>query len=428
MKQIITFSGICALALSLCLSMIPMEASAMPGQSMLAVAQGGGSNSNATCTDEFPKSQKSEGILTQIIDYIKQVVEQATQELFDGIITHQSFIQALNAAFALFVTVFGVLFMFGIVPLSLGQAAIRLFKFGVILTIVSPGGFAFFQDTVIKFFNDGTDELIAGLISIAMGTGGGAVSVSASGSPQPFVELEGVVEKILSSKMMVSLIGSFLTGPSGLMMGGLLGLGLIAFVHSIIKALRIYCMSLIAKALLFGLAPIFISFLLFERTKNMFMGWVNQVVNFSLQPLFMFAFLAFFIVLIESAADNILGVEWCWTNFDHMEGTPNSTAMWRPKVDGKKTETDWGWQGAISCLQGGGSGCEDFPISVVDLLAFLILAHLAYRFADVVQSIATEIASSTLILDRIRSGLGDTLRGSSNLGGSNTGSRRPPGS
>lgn len=369
---------------------------------------GGGGNANANCTDEFPQAQNSEGILTQIVDYIKEIIMQATQDLFQGIVGHPSFINALNAAFAIFVTLYGVMFMFGIVPLSLGQASVRLFKFGVILSVVNVGsGFGFFSNTAIRFFNDGTDELISALISIATGDSSGT-SYSASGSPQPFRQLDGIVQEILSSKMMVSIIGSFLNGPSGLMMGGLLTIGIIAFVQTIIKALKIYCLSLIAKALLFGLAPIFFGFMLFERTKNMFMGWVNQVVNFSLQPLLMFAFISFFIILLQSSAENILGVAWCWTAMDVKVGSPISTHWWRPKEFGT---TDWTPLGPANCLKGGGSNCPDFPISVVDTLAFLILAHLAYRFSDVVQSIATEIASSTLILDRIKGGMGDYFRG-----------------
>jgi hypothetical protein len=49
--------------------------------------------------------------------------------------------------------------------------------------------------------------------------------------------------------------------------------------------------------------------------------------------------------------------------------------------------------------------CKDFPVSIIDILTFLILAHLAYRFSNVVTLIATEIASSTLNLKDLRSGL-----------------------
>lgn len=399
----------------------PSAAQAQPlaGVQMLAVMAAGGEN--ATCTNEFQQGD-NQGLLTQIIDYIKEVIDQATMELYNGIIYHPSFLMALNAAFTLFVTLFGALFIFGIVPLTLGQASMRLFKIAIILALVNEG-FPFFKEYAIKFFNDGTDELINAILGIATGDKTG-VSYSDTGSPQPFRKIEPVVQKILSSKMMTTLIGSFTTGPMGPAMGGLIGFSIYAFVMSIVKALRIYCLSLVAKALLFGMAPIFMSFMMFERTKHMFSGWYNQLVNYSLQPILMFAFISFFVVLMESAADNILKADLCWTEFDHMEGSPSAASMWRFK-DGnnQQSASDFTWKGMVSCLEKGGK-CDDFPVSVIDILTFFILAHLAYKFSDVVMMIATEIASSTLDLSKAGGGgIAQMLK----EGGAGKGSRPDPG-
>lgn len=387
----------------------------MGGVQMLGVLQaaGGGGGENATCTDEFKNADKSDGLLTQVIDYIRQVIDQATMELYNGIIYHPSFLAALNAGFTLFITLYGALFIFGIVPLTLGQSAVRAFKFGIVLALVNEG-FPFLKEYAIRFFNDGTDELIDAILGIA--TGDHSSSVGADGHPQPFKKLEPVVQKILSSKMMTTMIGSFMTGPMGPSMGGLIGFSIYAFVMSIVKALRIYCLSLVAKALLFGMAPIFMAFMMFERTKHMFTGWYNQLVNYSLQPILMFAFISFFVVLMESAADNILKADLCWTEFDHLEGQGTATAFWRFKDQGKPTASDFTWKGLTECLQKGG-GCNDFPVSIIDILTFFILAHLAYRFSDVVLMIATEIASSTLMLDKIRGGMGDYFKNMGKGGG-----------
>lgn len=374
---------------------------------------GGGGNKDATCTNAFENNDSNQGILTQIIDYIKQVIEQATQELYTGIIQHPAFLNALNAAFILFITLFGVMFIFGIVPFTLGQCVVRGMKMGVILAMINVG-FPFFKEYAIKFFNDGTDELISAVIGIATGDRS-PVSYSAAGSPQPFTKLEGVVKKVLSSKNMVAIIGSATTGPMGPAMGGLLGMATMVFVQTIVKALKTYCLSLIAKALLFGLAPIFITFLLFERTKYIFSAWVNQLVNYSLQPLFMFAFLSFFIVMMESAIDNILKAELCWTEFENVEGGASATSMWRFKTkDGKVSSSDFTFQGLAQCLQQGSGSCPDFPISIVDGLTFLILVHLAYKFSDVVTQIASEIAGAQSLLDKVRGGMGEYFQGMGN--------------
>lgn len=375
--------------------------------SSLSVAQGANAES-AECTKDFPKGDNKDGILTQVIDYIKQVIDRATEELYTGIVTNQKFVNAVNAAFILFITIYGVMFTFGIVPLTLAQAVIRLFKMAIILAMINEG-FAFFKEYAVTFFNDGTDDLIEAVLSIATGDSSGA-SAAPGDHPQPFKKIEGLVGNIISPEMMVTIVASFMEGPQGPAMSTLLGVGMMGFIHTIIKALKVYCLALVAKALLFGLAPIFVSFIMFERTKTMFTGWLNQLVNFSLQPLFMFAFLSFYIILLESAAQNILGANICWTEFQQLTGSPHLGATWRFHSG------DATWQGSLECLAEGSGNCPAFPVGIIDILAFFILAHLAYRFADVVVQIASEIASSTLFLNQVRSGLGQYFKGDSGAG------------
>lgn len=368
-----------------------------------------------TCTSDLRERREAEpeegdGLVTQIIDYIKDIVDETSRQLFVGIASDSGFQKAVNASFALMIAFFGAAFMFGVVPLTFGQALTRLLKMAFIMALIGGGGWTFFSQYVVTFFNDGTDELISHVIGIA--TGDPSPSIGADGSPQPFRKLEEAAGKALSPEMMISAITAFTTGPMGPAMGGMLGIGLLSFVQMLIRAVRVYVISLVAKALLFGLAPIFITFILFERTKSMFTGWVNQLVNYSLQPLLLFTFLSFFVVLMESALDNILGTDICWTTTNHAEGVTTENMFWRfTDENGDPTGSPFTWEGLASCIEAGGGGkpCEDFPISVLDILTFLILGHLAYRFSDIVVHIATEISSSMLALDKLRSGFTEVL-------------------
>ena len=350
------------------------------------------------------------GIITQSIDYIKSVVHGAMEDMYRGIIRDSGFQDALSAAFTLSIIVFGVSFMFGIVPFTLGQALVRILKISVIYAATAGGGFAFFNEYAIRFFSDGVDDIIGDIITIATGnTISGMAMWQTSATPQPFRELEAIAISILSPQMMSTLIASFTTGVMGPAMGTLLGAGIIAFLLMVVEAMKVYCISMIARAFLLGLAPIFLVFLLFQKTQHIFDGWLNQLVNYSLQPILLFAFISFYMVLLNSSSQNILSVDTCWVAYDNASGSGQDVMQWRfvdPRT-GKPTPTDFSWEGAINCLIDGGNECPDFPISIIDLLIFLILTHLAWRFSDVVTLIATEIASSTLNLKDLRSGLNE---------------------
>jgi type IV secretory pathway VirB6-like protein len=364
--------------------------------------------SSSVCMSDIMAGSPSDtdGLVTQAVDYIKEVVNSASQDLYSGIIGNSGFKDAVGAAFALSIAVFGVAFMFGIVPFNFGQALVRMLKIGIILACVSTGGWTFFNDYAVKFFTSGVDHLINDIVEVATGDTSLGAGMLEGGEPQPFRSLENVAAKAISPEMMTSVIASFGTGAMGPAMGTLMGAGLIAFVMTLVTALRIYCISLVARAFLLGLGPIFITFMLFQKTQHIFDGWINQLVNYSLQPILLFAFISFYIVLLESAVNNILAVDTCWVSYDDSSGAPTTTMQWRfVDENGEATSSDFSWDGLVSCLTAGDMDCKDFPVSIIDILTFLILAHLAYRFSNVVTLIATEIASSTLNLKDLRSGL-----------------------
>src|SRR6185436_2324103 len=101
-------------------------------------------------------------------------------------------------------------------------------------------------------------------------------------------------------KMAVTLMAIFGTFPYGPIIGLILLMALGSFLKALMNALWVYLMSLVMKTLLFALAPIFIPCILFTRTRHLFDGWLNQIVNATLQPILLFAFFAFFAILIRT--------------------------------------------------------------------------------------------------------------------------------
>lgn len=357
---------------------------------------------------------QGDGMLTEIYKFIKEVVDGATQKVFNNFINNSSYQLAVNATTILAVAIFGVLFTIGVVQLNAGQVLVRLIKIGVIFSVVGPGGWAFFSETVVRFFNDGTDDLVRSVINIATGT-------SQSAGSSPFAPLDELAEKIIHPDSMKMLLGAITSGPYGAGMAGLSMIAFGAFIKMLVDALRIYAVAYVARSLMLSLAPIFIVFMLFERTKQLFIVWVNSLLSTMLQPVLMFIFLAFFVGMIDNAAKNLFGsMELCWAEFDATSGTTNRVANFRFKDKNGKVITErMTSQGVISCLMGGGSDCSEFPVDILDLLTFLLLVFLASRFAEVVDRVANELSGTFIALDaggKIDKMISNQLRGTTGGG------------
>jgi type IV secretion system protein VirB6 len=340
------------------------------------------------------------GLLSEIYIFIKDVVNDATEKLFRAFTSNAAYQNAVYWAMVLMVVFFGVAFTIGIIQVSFAQVLIRLIKLGIVMAVVSSAGWTFFSDYAVKFFMDGTDELVTKIMAI----GTGATTIPAGATP--FYQLDRLAGFLIQPDTLVAIMGStFAGGPYGMAMGGLMAMAMWGFVMLVIKCLRTYAVTFVGRSLLLGIAPVFIVFLLFERTKQLFSSWLNALLSMSLQPILLFTFLSFFMVLIESAGKDMLKADLCWTEYNSVQGTDNKLAFWRfkdPKTEQLMT-SQMTWEGSLSCLMTGkgkdGGTCPEFPLSIVDILCFLILVYIAQRFAEVIDRIANDLSNTFITLD-----------------------------
>jgi type IV secretory pathway VirB6-like protein len=230
---------------------------------------------------------------------------------------------------------------------------------------------------------------------------------------------------VISPDFIIAVVGAASTGgPFGLIMSSLMGFCFIGLFRLLLKGIQIYAISFVVRALLLGLAPIFIVFLLFDRTRQTFTGWVNALVNMSLQPILFFTFISFFITMMTSSSNSLLtGVEFCWVETSGTEGSANKTSGWKIKdsATGMPEVSKLTWKGSVSCQLSGGP-CEDFGINIVDILTFILLVYVAGKFAEVIDNLAADISNSFANLHTenrmdMRGGMMDKASGNTNAGG-----------
>ncbi|MFO0070176.1 MAG: type IV secretion system protein, partial [Alphaproteobacteria bacterium] len=278
------------------------------------------------------------------------------------------------------------------------QVVIRLLKFGVIFSVIGPGGWAFFSGTVVRFFNDGTDDLVRSIIGIATG-------VPLVPGSSPFAQLDSLAAFMIHPDQLKLVLGAITSGPYGMGMAALIGIGFGAFLKMLIDALRLYAVSYVVRSLMLGLAPILIVFMLFEKSKQLFMVCLNTLLSTLLLHVLMFIFLAFFIGMIDNASRNLFGtIELCWSEFEVASGSTNKFSNYRfvDKSDpaNPKIITDqMTFFGPLSCKLQGKNDCPEFPVKIIDLLTFLLLVFLASRFAEVIDRIANELSGTFVSLD-----------------------------
>lgn len=340
-------------------------------------------------TDPTFNISNSAGLVKAIIDSITNILYGpggVANTLFTSITTGNGFFQAIASALALYIIIYGISFTLGIVQVTVVDFALRVVKFGVVMIFIQANAWEWFYGTVGMFFHQGANWLIGVAIAIAGGAG--------ADPNNPFGMVDAAVAQALSPKMFVTFMATLTTGPYGLLIALLMLISIGTFVAALFQAIWVYLMALVVRAFLFGIAPVFIPMLLFSKTQHLFFNWLNQLVNTMLQPVFLFTFFSFFLTLIMVAMQNILKVSVCvMPGTGLFRGTPMDEQLWRFTVNGAPYGGAWGWNGPV-----------DFPgmalpINIVDVLTFLLLVQLAWRFNSVAINVAKEISSASINLN-----------------------------
>ncbi|KJV52177.1 trbL/VirB6 plasmid conjugal transfer family protein, partial [Orientia tsutsugamushi str. Gilliam] len=87
---------------------------------------------------------------------------------------------------------------------------------------------------------------------------------------------------------------------------------IILIIISLLKTIMVYLVSTTAVALLVGLAPLFLSFMLFNRTWYLFDNWVRMLFRYLIEPVILMAGITILTQLFIVYLDFVLGYSVCW--------------------------------------------------------------------------------------------------------------------
>ncbi|NBX03714.1 MAG: type IV secretion system protein [Alphaproteobacteria bacterium] len=305
----------------------------------------------------------------------------------------------INLLVTLYILIYGLLFMFGAVQITIFDFITRFVKLVIVAMLLNGG--AQIYVLMFNFFENGMDDILNVVTSSIFGG-----QVLSGGSAGPLASLDELVSKIISPKTIVIISTIWRTGPNGIILFFIISASLMSIMSAIMNALWVYLMSKVVRTLLFGLAPLFIACLLFQHTRHYFQSWLNQLVSSCLQPIFLFAFFAFFASILTGVIGTIVDAPVCMVKNRAHPGSPSAVYEWAFKVKEKDANGQWNgkwkvyrgaWTSTGSQRNVSSTDKKDdiFPIDIFAIVVFFILAELASRMNSIVIALANGIASAS---------------------------------
>ena len=237
----------------------------------------------------------------------------------------RDFFTYIRISLMIYVMLFGVGFALGTIQISAYDFVMRLIKTLVVAGLMNGSIFDFFQNDVLDIVASFASEIMCGLGGYKFDLTTGLEDLKKSSNIDAAILTKGLLivspadvllnylkDIVFADSMMPRFLSLLATGPTAILYFWIMWAALWSFITVIARFVGVILVCGVTMAILIGIAPIFITFILFERTKDLFDNWVNYMWRLMVEPMILGAGIYTLMHLFASYIDKIIGYSVCW--------------------------------------------------------------------------------------------------------------------
>ena len=248
----------------------------------------------------------SVGPIKKVLDTVTTFVNDIAKTVYKSFVSNYLFNQFVTLILTLYVTIYGTMILMGKVKISQGDLVFRGIKIALIMQLLSPASWEFFNQYLFQIFRQASSELVC---YMARNAGISACDSTAQGAPSFF---DDSLEIFFAEETWAKILSSALQGADGIIIVAAFVFAIIMFVMSLFWVLIVYTLAVIPIALLIIISPIFFVMMLFETTKMYFNNWLKDVASYTLQTLLAILALVLFSTTALQFMKRTVGYRVCW--------------------------------------------------------------------------------------------------------------------
>lgn len=253
-------------------------------------------------------------VMNPLLELFKTKVQDAATSIFKNMVCYKAsdsssctnFFTYIKAILILYVMTYGAMFLLGFAKINQKDLVIRIAKIGVVSGLMNGNTFEFFNNYLFDAITNFSDAIIANMSGYSLFTSTNTIS-------NPFMFLDAVMSKIFFSQTFIAQLLALLSlGLSGIIYFIITFIAVGIVIITALRAVAVYIMAFMATCILIGIAPLFISFLLFDFTRYLFDNWVRFTIRYMVEPVVMMAGIIVLTQLFTIYLDFVLGYSVCW--------------------------------------------------------------------------------------------------------------------
>lgn len=246
-----------------------------------------------------------DGPLKKLVSVFVDPLTAVMERLYNGIVKDSIFIELVRSLMVLYIVFVGYTIVISGMDAVKKDVVMRLIKLGLVATLISDVSWSFFYDHFFQLFLGGT-QVIAGIF----------LSPFTNYDPNdPWYSMDSLLAMLWSRETWTKISSTLFSQAIGFIYIPAMAIAMGVFMLALARALITYLLAFTTIAILIVMAPIFIIFTLFEKTKDLTKEWMNQLAVVALQQIILMAALGMFAAVIIMFLQRTVGYNVCWNVF-----------------------------------------------------------------------------------------------------------------
>ncbi len=246
--------------------------------------------------------------ITYVINMVTGKAKDASKQIFLTITSNSEYLLALKAILTIYMMIAGILYTSGLMRMTQKELFFTFIRLIIVMQLLTAqSSWDFFNNYLFSFFTDGLNEILGIITS--------TIAAQVSHTTDGFTFFDNILGLLFSYETAMKMLALLISIPSGIVVLILLVISIAILTISIVQALVLYLLAYLAICILIVLGPIFITFMLFNITKSLFEGWINQLSGYFFQSILVFSSVAILSQVIINAIYKILGFRVCYQDY-----------------------------------------------------------------------------------------------------------------
>ncbi|MDR0423483.1 MAG: type IV secretion system protein, partial [Rickettsiales bacterium] len=211
-------------------------------------------------------------------------------------------------------TFYGLLSLAGMTKINNKELMNITVKIGIIYLFVGSSGWFYYEKFVVRFFTDGVTWMTYALTSAFDQTGDVALAFKANDFTDRsilFSSFEKNISLLFSAETTYKVFGLLFVSFFGWLYVMLIYSAFVTYVFASITIIVEYICAQLMITILLGFGPVFLCFLLFNKTKKMFDKWINNILGIALEQILTITDLSFFNIVFYMSIKAALSYRVC---------------------------------------------------------------------------------------------------------------------